>query len=117
MMSVLDQTHLLLLKKHILNFDNFPLSLKHHFPLWYKTLTKMLAIPIGKKKKNKIYIMSGFISNLHHVQCNAQGGMDSKNVIPKPKHCFSLARKWLANLFLQQVCAHQTLSTCNDAGV
>lgn len=46
-MSVLDQTHLFLLKKHILNFDHSPLSLKHYFAIWYKAVLKMLATLIG----------------------------------------------------------------------
>lgn len=48
-MSVLDRTHLSLLKKQILNFDCFPPSLKRHFAIWYKTVLKMLAIPMGGK--------------------------------------------------------------------
>lgn len=48
-MSVLDQIHFFILKKQILNFDYFPPSLKHHFAIWYKTVLKRLAIPIGEK--------------------------------------------------------------------
>lgn len=76
-MSALELTHLFLLKKNILTFD--PFSPPWNTILQYSTETvfKMVAFRIGQKKKELWVALS--VTYLHHVQCNAQGGMDSKN--------------------------------------